>query len=58
MQIDASPQLVAKFNGGIISRSKYQIYARDDDFLYMFNDLDGLQFGKNLINYVSSQVKG
>lgn len=51
MQVDVTPEFLAKINGTIISRSKNQIYARDDDFLCMFNDQSGLQSGKDLIKY-------
>jgi hypothetical protein len=55
IQIDASSELIAKFNGGIISRSKYQIYAKNSDFLYKFNDKDGIRTGETLSDHIISQ---
>jgi calcineurin-like phosphoesterase family protein len=52
MEIDVNPEFIAKFNGTIISRSKNQVYARDDDFLYMLGDSPEPQNGKTLIQYI------
>ena len=57
MEIDVTPEFIAKFNGTVISRSKNQVYARDDNFLYMLGDSPEPQNGKTLIQYVKRALK-
>ncbi|GJL86116.1 MAG: hypothetical protein DHS20C02_18910 [Micavibrio sp.] len=57
MEIDASSELIAKFNGAIISCSKRQVYARDDGFMYAFDDMVTPRKGDTLIEYVSSALE-
>ncbi len=51
-EIDASLDFIARFNGAIISRSKRQVYARDNNFMYLFDDMKEPQKGNTLIEYV------
>jgi Protein of unknown function (DUF4238) len=51
-EIEASSDLIARFNGAIISQSKRQVYARDDSFMYTFDDMENPKKGDTLIEYV------
>lgn len=57
IQIDVTPEFIAKFNGVIISRSKHQVYARDDNFLYVFDENEKPQTGNTLIKYILKSME-
>ncbi len=56
-EIDASADFIARFNGAIISHSKRQVYAKDDAFMYAFDDMEKPRRGNTLIEYVIQSLE-
>jgi hypothetical protein len=49
LEMDANDMLVAQINGSIILHSARQLYARDDQFTYIFRNSDGIRRGHQLV---------